>query len=197
MRVHVHPSGLADFLYWMVIAPRDEASVRLACRSLSCAKSQLCCSLHRQALLCSEMSATISTVGGTVAQSLFVQLKNIGIEEELAHQVSASLDPDYNASKKDILAMQATILQVQLKSEQNYSQMQQNYSRLQAKIEQSHSHLQRNIEKNYHELRSEIVEVKSELRTEIHTTINRQYLLTSGGLLITIVTVVAVNWYFH
>ena len=179
VRAHIHPSGLADFLYWMVIATRGEASVRLACRSLSCAKSQLSCSLHRQALLCSEMSAIVSTVGGTVAQSLFVQLKNIGIEEELAHQVSASLDPDYNASKKDVLAMQETILQVQLKNEQNYSR------------------LQRNIEKNYHELRSEIVEVKSELRTEIHTTINRQYLLTFGGLLITIVTVVAVNWYFH
>ena len=114
-----------------------------------------------------------------MAQSLFVQLKNIGIEEELAHQVSASLDPDYNASKKDVLAMQETILQMQLKSEEN------------------HSHLQSSIEKNYHELRCEVMEVKSELRSEIHTTINRQYLLTFGGLLITIVTVVAVNWYFH
>lgn len=32
--------------------------------------------------------------------ALFSQLKEIGIDEELARQVSASADPDHNANKK-------------------------------------------------------------------------------------------------
>ena len=46
-----------------------------------------------------------------MAESLFNELKRIGINEELAAKVSASLDPEYNASKKDILVMQEAIMQ--------------------------------------------------------------------------------------
>ena len=41
-----------------------------------------------------------------MAKSLFNELKRIGIDEELTARGSASLDPDYNANKKDILMMQ-------------------------------------------------------------------------------------------
>ena len=40
-----------------------------------------------------------------MSQSLYHELKKIGIDEELAGKVSASLDPEYNATKKDILVM--------------------------------------------------------------------------------------------
>ena len=36
-----------------------------------------------------------------------------------------------------------------------------------------------------------------DLKVDIHSTINRQFILTFGGLFTTIATVVAVNWYFH
>ena len=101
-------------------------------------------------------------------ESLFAQLKKLGIDEELASQVSASLDPDYNASKKDILVMQEAMLQLQSKTDERY-----------------------------YELKMEIKDVRSELATEIHTTINRQYLVTFGCALLTIASVLAVNWYFH
>ena len=114
-----------------------------------------------------------------MAESLFKQLKKIGIDEETAHKVSASLDPDYNASKKDVLVMQETILQLQMKSEESYHE------------------LRREIAEVRSDLRHEISEVRSDLRHDIHTNINRQYILTFGGLLMTIAAVVAVNWYFH
>ena len=56
-------------------------------------------------------------------QSLFSQLKAIGIDEELAASVSNSLDPDYNASKKDVLVMQEAMMQVQLQSERSYNNL--------------------------------------------------------------------------
>ncbi len=101
-------------------------------------------------------------------KSLFTQLKKLGVDEETACQVSASLDPDYNASKKDVLVMQEAILQVQAKNEESY-----------------------------YALRQEISDTRHELRHEIHISINRQYIITFGSLLITIATVLAVNWYFR
>lgn len=55
-----------------------------------------------------------------MADSLFQQLKHIGIDEELACQVSASLDPDHNASKQDVLVLHEAILPVQAKSDERY-----------------------------------------------------------------------------
>ena len=121
-----------------------------------------------------------------MTESLFKQLKKVGIDEETAYQVSASLDPDYNASQKDVLVMQETILQLQLKSEESYHELRREITEVRLKSEA-----------NFHELRHEIGEVRSDLRHDIHTNINRQYILTFGGLLMTIATVVAVNWYFH
>ncbi|WP_257292103.1 hypothetical protein [Endozoicomonas sp. ONNA1] len=58
-----------------------------------------------------------------MSQTLFKELKNIGIDEELAAKVSASLDPDHNASKKDVLIMQEAILQHQVRSDQKMADM--------------------------------------------------------------------------
>ena len=109
-----------------------------------------------------------------MTKTLFTELKRIGIDEELAAKVSASLDPDYNASKKDVLIMQEALMQVELRNDARY-----------------------------HELNNKIEGVKSEMhqgfasmRTEI-AGMNRQYLITFGGLISTIVAVFLVNLYFH
>lgn len=161
----------------------------------------------------------VSGFGGIMETSLFQQLKKVGIDEEIAYQVSASLDPDYNASKKDVLVMQETILQMQMKSDQNYHELRREMTGVRSEIAEVRSDLHHDIagvrsdlhheitkvrSDLHHEisgvrsdLRQEIAGVHSDLRHDIHTTINRQYILTFGGILMTIATVVAVNWYFH
>ena len=83
-------------------------------------------------------------------KTLFSELKTLGVDEELAAKVSASLDPDYNASKKDILVMQEAIMQVQVRSDARYHE------------------LNNKVEQNYHELNNKIESVKTELRAEMH-----------------------------
>ena len=127
--------------------------------------------------------------GDVMSETLFKELKNIGIDEELATKVSASLDPDYNASKKDVLVMQEAIMQVQVRSDARYHE------------------LNNKTERSYHELNNKIESFRSELRTEMHqgfagmrtemASMNRQYLVTFGGLISTIVAVFLVNLYFH
>ncbi|MGI9279928.1 MAG: hypothetical protein ACR2PX_09890 [Endozoicomonas sp.] len=119
-----------------------------------------------------------------MAESLFAQLKKIGIDEELAHQVSASLDPDYNASKKDVLIMQEAIMQVQLKSESSYNT-------LRAEISDARSEVT--------DVRSEVADVRNDVagvRSEVGA-MHRQYWITFGGLITTILSVFGINWYFH
>ncbi|WOG28296.1 hypothetical protein [Endozoicomonas sp. 8E] len=43
-----------------------------------------------------------------MSETLFNELKNIGISEELAAKVSASLDPDYNPSSLSDLRLSYT-----------------------------------------------------------------------------------------
>lgn len=102
-----------------------------------------------------------------MSESLFQQLKRIGIDEDLACQVSASLDPDYNASKKDVLIMQETMLQLQARSDERY-----------------------------YELKTEIVESNAQLRAEMHA-MNRQFIFAFGGMIVTILSVLAINIYYH
>ncbi|WP_257252415.1 hypothetical protein [Endozoicomonas sp. SESOKO3] len=122
--------------------------------------------------------------------TLFTELKNIGIDEELAAKVSASLDPDHNASKKDVLIMQEAILQHQVRSDQKMADI---------KAESDARYYQQKAETDarYYELKVENSKAYAELKTEIHTTINRQYLVTFGSALLTITSVLAVNWYFN
>ena len=124
-----------------------------------------------------------------MSQSLYHELKNIGINEELAAKVSASLDPEYNASKKDILVMQEAIMQVQLQTDSRYHA-------LNNKFESRYHELNARVDHSYHELSSKIDRVDSNLRVEI-AAISRQFWITFGGLITTILSVFAVNWYFH
>ena len=100
-------------------------------------------------------------------KNLYNDLKRIGIDDELAHRVDKSLDPEHVATKQDLLVMQETILQTQL-----------------------------HTENRYHDLSSKIDKVSSDLRVEI-AAISRQFWITFAGLITTILSVFAVNWYFH
>ena len=153
-----------------------------------------------------------------MSQTLFTQLKEIGIDEELAAKVSASLDPEYNASKKDILVMQEAIMQVQMRGDSRYHELNNkidtsyhelnnkidtSYHELNNKIDTRYNELNSKIDHRYHELDSKIDGVKTEMhqgfagiRTEM-ASMNRQYLITFGGLISTIITVFLVNLWFH
>ena len=121
--------------------------------------------------------------------SLFTQLKKIGIDEELAHQVSASLDPDHNASKKDVLIMQEAMLQLQARTDAQYREMQQ-------KSDARYYEMQTKADERYYELKTEMTRGFADVRSEMHN-MHRQYWITFGGLITTIISVFAVNWYFH
>ncbi|WP_257287453.1 hypothetical protein [Endozoicomonas sp. SESOKO2] len=135
-------------------------------------------------------------------KSLFSELKRIGIDEELASKVSASLDPEYNASKKDVLVMQEAIMQVQLQSERSYQALSSEISSLRSEVHKEIAGVRAEIT----DVRTEITDVRTEItdvRTEIADvrfemgSINRQYIITFLGLITTIVSVFAINWYFH
>ena len=110
------------------------------------------------------------------------------------------LDPDYNASKKDVLAMQEAILQVQLRTEERYHQLNnkidEGYHELNSKIDKGHHELNNKIDKGYNELNSKVDGVRADLRVEI-AAISRQFWITFGGLICTILSVFLVNWYYH
>ncbi|WP_422413138.1 MULTISPECIES: hypothetical protein [unclassified Endozoicomonas] len=169
-----------------------------------------------------------------MTDTLFNELKNIGISEELAAKVSASLDPDHNASKKDVLIMQEAILQHQAHFSQKMAEMnakfdaefkRQNakfdaefkqqkaesdtqfkemkaesdaqFKEMKAESDARYYEQKAESDARYHEVKMDNIRAYAELKTEIHTTINRQYLVTFGSALLTIASVLAVNWYFH
>ena len=107
-------------------------------------------------------------------KSLFSELKAIGVDEETAAHVQASLNGERFASKNDLLAMQKLIY------EQN-EKMMNGFTNLKSEISGVRT-----------ELKSEI----SDVRTEIGG-MHRQYWITFGGLITTIISVFAVNWYYH
>ena len=146
-----------------------------------------------------------------MSQSLYHALKNIGIDEELAAKVSASLDPEYNASKKDILVMQEAMMQVQLCTDARYhelngkldrslsemnSKLDHSLNEINSRSERRYHELNNKLESSYHELSSKIDKVDSNLRVEV-AAISRQFWITFGGLITTILSVFTVNWYFH
>ncbi|GFR79379.1 BDR-repeat family protein [Elysia marginata] len=142
-----------------------------------------------------------------MTQSLFDELKKIGIDEALAAKVSASLDPDYNASKKDVLLMQQAMMQLQMRMDERYHEMNKAFdARFNAMSKESdvrYHELNNKIESVNHELNNKIESVKTEMhqgfadiRTEL-AGINRQYVITFGGLFMTIITVFLVNLYFN
>ncbi|UYM17575.1 gp58-like family protein [Endozoicomonas euniceicola] len=140
-------------------------------------------------------------------KSLFSELKRIGIDEELAVSVSASLDPDHNASKKDVLVMQEAIMQIQLQSERSYLALKSDITDLRSEVRTEISGLRSEMRTEISGLRSEMQTEISGLRSEMHKetgsirselgNMHRQYWITFGGLITTIISVFVVNWYFH
>ncbi|WP_252177945.1 hypothetical protein [Endozoicomonas sp. 4G] len=127
-------------------------------------------------------------------KSLFSELKRIGIDEELASKVSASLDPEYNASKKDILVLQEAIMQVQLQSERSYQALS---SALHTEIAGVRAQIS-DVRAEITDVRAEITDVRTEItdvRTEMGS-FNRQYITTFLGLITTIISVFVINLYF-
>ena len=119
------------------------------------------------------------------SSTLYQQLKNIGIDDELAHQVDKSLSPEHVATKEDVLIMQEAILQAQMKNDDRYLQMR-------ADMSQSVQDLRTDITC----LNSKIESVNADLRVEI-AAMSRQFWITFFGLALTIMSVFGVNWYFH
>ena len=135
-----------------------------------------------------------------MSKTLFSELKKLGVEDDLASRVSASLDPDYNASKKDILVMQEAIMQVQVRSDARFHELnnkvEQNYHELNNKIESVKTDLKSEMHHGFANIRTEMGTMRSEMVREM-ASMNRQYLITFGGLISTIVAVFLVNLYFH
>ncbi len=157
-------------------------------------------------------------------ESLYNQLKSIGIDEELAHEVDKSLSPDHVATRQDFLILQETILQTQLRSENAYqglrteivqlngkidtvstglnakidtvSTVQNRHRELNAKIDTVSTNLNAKIDTVSTSLNAKIDHVDSSLRLEI-AAISRHFWVTFGGLITTILSVFGVNWYFH
>ena len=129
-------------------------------------------------------------------KSLFSELKRIGIDEELAVSVSASLDPDHNASKKDVLVMQEAIMQIQLQSERSYLALKSDITDLRSEVRTEISGLRSEMQTEISGLRSEMHKETGNIRSELGN-MHRQYWITFGGLITTIISVFVVNWYFH
>ncbi len=153
-------------------------------------------------------------------ESLYNQLKSIGIDEELAHEVDKSLSPDHVATRQDFLILQETILQTQLRSENAYQGLRTeivqlngkidtvstglnakidtvtDLNDLNAKIDTVSTNLNAKIDTVSTSLNARIDHVDSSLRLEI-AAISRHFWVTFGGLITTILSVFGVNWYFH
>ncbi len=127
-----------------------------------------------------------------MSETLFADLKQIGIKEELAARVSSALDPDHIATKKDVLIMQEALLQHQ-------KQMMDEYRHLEQKSDERYYELKTEMVKGFAGVRTEFAEVRTEMadiRSEMGS-MHRQYWITFGGLITTLISVFAVNWYFH
>ena len=175
-----------------------------------------------------------------MSESLFKNLKDIGIDEELAHQVSASLNPDHVASKQDVLVLQEAILQQQVRSDEQFNRLMgkigeqkvesdrkyhelqvesdkryyeqqaesdKRYHKQQAESDKRYHKQQAESDKRYHEqkaesdkryfeLKSEMAQGFADIRSEMHT-MNRQFIFAFGGMIVTILSVLAINIYYH
>lgn len=120
-----------------------------------------------------------------MTDSLFQQLKNIGIDDELAHQVSAALDPDHNASKKDFMVLQKAILKVQASTDQRHIELK---SELKSEIN--------SVKLEMAHMRMELSKDINNARIEFHS-MHRHSIYAFGAILVSIFTVLAVNIYFH
>ena len=139
-------------------------------------------------------------------RDLFSELQRIGVDPQVAAKVSASLEPEYNATKKDILVLQEAILQAQVRSDQQHYTLLEKLNEQQKQSDERYIELKTEMVKGFSDVRSEISDVRAEVvdvRAEVANvrgemgTMHRQYWITFGGLMTTIISVFCINWYFH
>ena len=149
--------------------------------------------------------------GTTMAESLYQQLINIGIDEELAHNVDKALDPAHVATKEDVVIMQEAIWQTQLKAESRYHELRadsdKNYRELRASSDKNYHELRASSDKNYRELRAssdksyhELKEAMTKGFTDLRVDLYRWYRHADyafGTILVSMLIVLAINIYFH
>ncbi len=102
-------------------------------------------------------------------ESLYNQLKSIGIDEELAHEVDKSLSPDHVATRQDFLILQETILQTQLRSENAYQGLRTEIVQLNGKIDTVSTGLNAKIDTVSTDLNAKIDTVSTDLNAKIDT----------------------------
>ena len=145
--------------------------------------------------------------GTTMAKSLYQQLINIGIDDELAHNVDKALDPAHVATKADMVIMQEAILQSQLKAESRYHELRvesdKNYQELRAESDKNYQELRADLDKNYHKLDKNYHKLEeamtkgfADIRVEFHGR-HRHSIYAFGAILVSILTVLAVNICLH
>ena len=111
-------------------------------------------------------------------KTLYHELKRIGIDEALAHNADKALDPIHVATKEDMDILQEAIQQTQLKVECRYLELKSAIDRVD------------NL------LNTRIDLIRGDMKTEI-ASVSRQFWITFGGLITTILSVFLVNGYFH
>ena len=131
--------------------------------------------------------------------NLFKELKRIGIDEELAYQLDKSLAPEYNATKQDLLVMQETLLQMQFRTESAITglreEVRKNMHTMQEEIQEIRGDI-KDVRGELKDVRGEIKLVEAGLKLDL-AGFSRQFWITFGGLIVTILSVWGVNWYFH
>ena len=129
-------------------------------------------------------------------KSLFTELKAIGIDEEVAAHVQASLNGEHYATKNDMLAMQQLLFE-------QHEKMMNGFTNLKSELSEVRTELKTELAEVRTELKMEIAGVRTEVKSEIADVraeiggMHRQYWITFGGLITTIISVFAVNWYYH
>ncbi len=135
----------------------------------------------------------------TQGASLFDKLTRIGINPDLARRMDNSLDPEHVATKKDLMVFQETMLQMQFRNEKAMSDLREDVRSVASDVRD----LRTDMHGEVNSLRAEIKEVRAEMKTEIAAVrtemhgLSRQFWITFGGLITTILSVFVVNWYFH
>ena len=124
--------------------------------------------------------------------SLFDELIRIGINADLARRMDKSLDPEHVATKKDLMVFQETMLQMQFRNEKAMSDLREEVRSIASDVRDLRTDMHGEVNSLRAEMKTEIASVRSEMHG-----LSRQFWITFGGLITTILSVFLVNWYFH
>ncbi|OQX36312.1 MAG: hypothetical protein B0D91_09280 [Oceanospirillales bacterium LUC14_002_19_P2] len=139
----------------------------------------------------------------TQGASLFDELTRIGIHPDLARRMDKSQDPEHVATKKDLMIFQEMMLQMQFRNEKAMSDLREEVRSIASDVRDLRTDMHGEVNSLRAEMKMEIASVRSEMKTEIAAVrtemhgLSRQFWITFGGLITTILSVFLVNWYFH